>query len=65
MFYFIQRMDADVFMPADHIDPVYGLALRRAVKKGLEVFAYDVTIDFKRIKLNRRIPCELLWLNSR
>ena len=59
MFYFIQRMDADVFMPADHIDPVYGLELRRAVKKGLEVFAYDVTIDFKRIKLNRQIPCEL------
>ena len=59
MFYFIQRMDADIFKPADHIDAAYGRELRRAVKKGLEVLAYDVVIDLKRIWLNRRVPCEL------
>ena len=59
MFYFIQRMDATVFKPADRIDPEYGAGLRRAVHSGVEILAYDVSIDLKGIRLNRRIPCEL------
>ncbi len=59
MFYFIQRMDTVVFKPADHIDSEYGKGLRRAVKGGLEILAYDVTIDLNGIKLNRKIPYEL------
>ena len=59
MFYFIQRMDADIFRPADHIDPEYGKGLRRAVKAGLEILVYDVAIDLNGIRLNRRIPYEL------
>ena len=59
MFYFIQRMDARVFNPADHIDPDYGKGLRRAVRNGVEILAYDVCIDLKSIRLNRRIPIEL------
>ncbi|CAB1059989.1 Sugar fermentation stimulation protein SfsA [Olavius sp. associated proteobacterium Delta 1] len=56
MFYFIQRMDARVFEPADQIDPDYGKGLRRAVKRGVEVLIYDVAIDLVGIKLNRKIP---------
>lgn len=59
MFYFIQRMDARVFKPADHIDPGYGQGLRRAVRHGVELLAYDVFIDLKRIRLNRSLPCKL------
>ena len=59
MFYFIQRMDARVFKPADHIDPEYGKGLRRAVLGGVEILVYDVSIDLKGIKLNRKIPCQL------
>jgi len=59
MFYLIQRMDADSFKPADYIDAAYGRELREAVKKGLEILAYDVWIDLKRIRLNRKIACEL------
>lgn len=59
MVYFIQRMDAGVFRPADQIDPEYGRGLRRAVRRGVEMLAYDVFIDLKGIRLNRRIPCEL------
>jgi sugar fermentation stimulation protein A len=40
MFYFIQRMDARVFKPADHIDSEYGRGLRRAVNQGVEILAY-------------------------
>jgi sugar fermentation stimulation protein A len=59
MFYFIQRMDAQVFRPADHIDPEYGRRLRQAVEKGIEVLAYDVRISLQGIELNKYIPCEL------
>jgi len=59
MFYLIQRMDADAFRPADHIDPEYGRALRRAARKGLEILAYDVRIDLAGIRLNRLLPVQL------
>ena len=56
MFYLIQRMDANVFKPADHIDPAYGQALRKAIKKGVEMMVYDVCIDLEKIKLGKPIP---------
>ena len=59
MFYFIQRMDARVFRPADHIDPDYGRRLRQAVENGVEILAYDVRINLQGIELNNNIPCEL------
>lgn len=59
MFYFVQRMDADCFYPADSIDPAYGAALRQAVAGGVEVLAYDTAIDLAGIRLRRRLPCEL------
>jgi sugar fermentation stimulation protein A len=59
MFYFIQRMDALVFRPADDIDSAYGRRLRLAVEKGIEVLAYDVRIDLQGIELNQKISCEL------
>lgn len=59
MFYLIQRMDAERFQPADHIDPEYGRGLRRAVDQGVEIMAYDVHVDLKAITLNRKIPWKL------
>ena len=59
MFYLIQRMDAKVFKPADRIDPEYGKGLRRAVRGGVEILAYDVSIDLKSIRLNRKVPIQL------
>jgi len=59
MFYFIQRMDAETFRPADDIDPAYGKALRQAVDAGVETLAYDVQIDLQGIRLNRRLPVHL------
>ena len=59
MFYFIQRMDAKSFSPADTIDSDYGRGLRRAVSRGVEILAYDVYLDLVGIRLNRKIPCEL------
>ena len=59
MFYLIQRMDAVKFSPADKIDPDYGEELRKALSNGVEILAYDVRIDFERIKIHRKVPCIL------
>jgi sugar fermentation stimulation protein A len=59
MFYLAQRTDAKRFKPADHIDPDYGKALRKAHNKGLEILAYDVLIDTQGIQLHRRLPVDL------
>ncbi|MGA1826048.1 MAG: DNA/RNA nuclease SfsA [bacterium] len=56
MFFLVQRMDATLFKPADHIDPAYGKELRRAVSNGVEILVYDVCIDLKQIVLNKKIP---------
>jgi len=58
MFYVVQRMDASLFKPAAHIDPAYGRELKKAVKSGVEIIVYDVSIDFERIRLNKVIPFE-------
>lgn len=60
MFFLVQRMDAEVFKPADHIDPAYGQALRRARKSGVEILVYDVNINLERIVLRRRVPLEII-----
>jgi len=59
MFYLIQRMDANAFKPARHIDPDYALELERAVNNGVELLAYDVYIDLEMISLNRKIPIHI------
>lgn len=56
MFYLIQRMDADLFRPADHIDKVYGQELRKALRKGVEILVFDVYLDPEGIRLNRELP---------
>ena len=56
MFYLIQRMDASRFKPADHIDPQYGAALRKAVKNHVEILVYDVIINLESISIGKKIP---------
>ncbi len=59
MFYLIQRTDAVLFQPADHIDPEYGRELRKALDNGVEILVYDVMIDMKSICVNRELPYKL------
>ena len=58
MFYLVQRMDARVFRPADHMDSAYGLELREAARNGVGVLVYDVHIDLHGIDLNHPLPYE-------
>ena len=59
MFYLVQRMDAGLFRPADHIDTEYGRGLRQAIKTGVEILVYDVRIDFTHIGINKPVPYEM------
>jgi sugar fermentation stimulation protein A len=59
MFYLVQRMDANLFRPADHIDPEYGKELRGAIKNGVGMLVYDVFINFEFIRINRKLPYKL------
>lgn len=59
MFFLIQRMDATAFSPADEIDPDYGKALRQAVRSGVKILAYDVSIDLAKITLNQPVAYNL------
>lgn len=59
IFFLIQRMDAKAFSPADQIDPAYGRELRTAFRNGVEILAYDVTVDLEKISLHNSLPCLL------
>ncbi|MFH1135955.1 MAG: DNA/RNA nuclease SfsA [Pseudomonadota bacterium] len=59
IFFLIQRMDAEVFRPADRIDPEYGLVLRRVAAAGVELMAYDVDISLDRIDLRKPVVIKL------
>ncbi len=56
LFILIQRMDAELFSPADHIHPEYGQKLRSVVQNGVELLCYDVSITIKGISIRKRIP---------
>jgi sugar fermentation stimulation protein A len=58
-FFLIQRMDADLFRPSDHIDPAYGAELRTAHDRGVELLAYDVHLNLQGIRLHTPLSCDL------
>ena len=45
LLFVVQRTDVTAFGPADHIDPVYGRLLRRAIEAGVRVRALTCDID--------------------
>jgi len=59
MFYIVQRMDANLFKPADYIDHAYGRELRKVAKKGVEILVYDTILNLEGIRLNRSLPYEI------
>jgi sugar fermentation stimulation protein A len=59
IFFLVQRMDAQLFKPADHMDAKYGEELRKAIAAGVEILVYDVDIDTTGIALRNRLSWEL------
>ncbi len=59
IFFLIQRMDADRFSPASHIDPVYAQALLDADKAGVMLLAYQARVSPESIDVVRSLPISL------
>ena len=59
VFFCIQREDADCFMPAHHIDPVYAEMLGNAARAGVMVLAYRADVSPAAITITKRLPVKL------
>lgn len=56
IFFLVQRMDADHFSPATHIDPTYSAALQEAKAAGVMVLAYQAEVNPEGIRVVRPLP---------
>lgn len=59
MLYICQRDDAQKFVPAKEIDPVYAKALQVAYKAGVEIIVYKSKVSVKENKIDCKIPWKL------
>jgi sugar fermentation stimulation protein A len=55
----IQRPDAKAFSPNDSMDPDFGLALRVAMAKGVEVYAYKCKVTKTGITITEKVPVKI------
>ncbi len=55
----VQLTDVRTLVPADHLDPHYGEALRRACAQGLEVAAWACRVSPHEIRLDHEIEVDL------
>ena len=55
----VQRDDVGAFEPNYDADPQFGVALRRAVEDGVEVYAYGCHVTREEIVLAERLPVRL------
>lgn len=59
MLYVVQRMDVEVFGPAEEIDPDYAKSLRKAIKHGVEVIAVRAKVSPDGIGLVGELAVEI------
>lgn len=59
IFFLVQRMDADRFTPASHIDPGYGAALKNAVESGVTMLVYQACVTPEAIEVVRSLPWDV------
>ena len=59
IFFLVQRMDADQFSPASHIDLIYGDVLLQAAEAGVMVLVYQAEVSPEGIDVVRSLPHSL------
>ena len=57
--FIIQRNDATEWRPNKEMDPVFTENLRKAIKNGVEAYAYTCEITLEETKIIKRIPVNL------
>ena len=56
IFFLVQRMDADTFRPAAHIDPLYAKTLAEVHRKGVQVLVYQAEVLPQGIRIVGTLP---------
>lgn len=56
LLFLVQRADCDRVAPAEHIDPAYAEALRRAARAGVEIHALGARVTARAIAVERELP---------
>lgn len=59
IFFCVQRMDADRFRPAVHIDPVYAKALTHVHRQGVRILVYQAEVTPEEIRIVHALPFSL------
>lgn len=59
IFFCVQRMDADRFRPAAHIDPLYAQTLAHAQQQGVKILVYQAEVTAEEIRIVRALPFSL------
>lgn len=61
LFFLTQRPDGDCFAPAEAIDPQYAAGLVRALRAGVELWAWRARVTEAGIHLAERLPLAPCW----
>lgn len=56
VFFLVQRSDAQVFRPAEEIDPAFSQALKQAMASGVEVLVYRAAVSPHEIQVVEAVP---------
>jgi len=59
IFFLVQRMDADRFAPASHIDSIYAKTLKEAATRGVMVLAYQADVNPETIIIKHSLPLHI------
>lgn len=59
MLYVVNRTDVSLFEPADEIDAEYGILLRKAVERGVEVLVYQTSLSAEKIIIEKPLKYKL------
>jgi sugar fermentation stimulation protein A len=56
IFFLVQRMDADCFRPATHIDPLYANTLKQVHNQGVQILVYQAEVTPGEIRIVNSLP---------
>lgn len=59
LIFIVQRGDVDSFRPGDEYHPEYGVALRKAIKMGVEVYPYSCEISLTDVSIGKILKLKI------
>ncbi len=59
IFFLVQRIDAETFTPASHVDPTYAETLKKVAENGVKILVYQASVSPEKIEIIRKLPYSL------